>query len=622
VRYLAENTTMPAANNTFDSTEFLRSLTHSPGVYRMFDEHERVIYVGKARNLKKRVSSYFGERAQMADKTRALMSHMRRVEVTATHTEGEALLLENNLIKEYLPRYNVLLRDDKSFPYIYVTSHEEFPRLAFHRGPRRGKGHYFGPYPSAGATRDTLNLLQKLFRVRQCEASFFKNRTRPCLQYQIRRCTAPCVGLAEPAAYADDVRHATMFLEGKSEEMIIELVERMTNAANNLDYEAAARYRDQISSLRRIQARQYISGAQGDVDIIAVAKREGVAVAEVSFIRDGQSLGNKSYFPRNTRGVEAAEILEAFMAQYYLAGPSDRVIPTSIIVSEAIGQPHLLADVLGQRSGRQVQLSHRVRGDRARWLDMAKRNAELVLGQFLADRANMLDRVSALQELFELDEPPQRIECFDISHTMGEATVASCVVFDATGPKKSDYRRFNIADIEAGDDYAAMKQAITRRYTRVQKEDGKLPDLLLIDGGKGQLKQALMVFEELQIDTVLIASVAKGPARKAGLESIYLPARPAPLMLDTDSPALHLIQQVRDEAHRFAITGHRGRRKRARNVSTLEQVPGIGARRRQRLLTEFGGLQGVSRAGVEDLTRVKGISKDLAQAIYDTLRSV
>ena len=609
----------PAAN--FDAVEFLRTLTYSPGVYRMFDTTDKVIYVGKARNLKKRVSSYFGERAQMTDKTRALMTHVRRVEVIATHTEGEALLLENNLIKEHLPRYNVLLRDDKSFPYIYLTSHEDFPRLAFHRGPRRGKGRYFGPYPSAGATRETLNLLQKLFRVRQCEASFFKNRTRPCLQYQIRRCTAPCVGLVEVDAYADDVRHASMFLEGKSEEMIVELVDRMGKAANDLDYEAAARYRDQITSLRRVQARQYISGAQGDVDIIAVAKREGVAVAEVFFIRDGQSLGNKSYFPRNTRGVEVAEILDAFMAQYYLAGPSDRVIPNTIIVSHALPEQRLLAEVLGQRSGRKVHLSHQVRGDRARWLDMAKRNAEMVLGRFLADRANTADRVTALQELFELDEPPKRIECFDISHTMGEATVASCVVFDAAGPVKSDYRRFNIADIEAGDDYAAMKQAITRRYTRVQKEEGRLPDVLLIDGGKGQLKQALSVFEELQIEDVLIASVAKGPARKAGLESIYWPARAAPLMLDADSPALHLIQQVRDEAHRFAITGHRGRRKKARSVSTLEHIPGIGARRRQRLLTEFGGLQGVARAGVEDLIRVKGISKDLAQAIYDTLRN-
>ena len=604
----------------FDAAQFLRTLTQHPGVYRMLDAQGKVLYVGKARNLKKRVSSYFGERAQLEDKTRALMSHTRQVEVTVTHTEGEALLLESNLIKEYLPRYNVVLRDDKSFPYIYLTSDETFPRVVFHRGARTGKGRYFGPYPSAGATRDTLNLIQKLFRIRQCDASFFKNRTRPCLQYQIERCTAPCVGLVEAEAYAEDVRHAAMFLEGKSEAMIEELVERMGQAANRLDYESAARYRDQITSLRRVQQRQYVSSASGDVDIIAVLQREGVAVAQVFYIRDGQSLGNKSYFPRNTRGVSEAAVLEAFVAQYYLSGPADRVVPSRVIVNQSLEEPELLAQVLAERSGHRVQINYRVRGERARWLEMATRNADIALGQYLADRSNMLERLNALQELFELEETPERMECFDISHTQGEATVASCVVFDAGGPVKSDYRRFNISDVDAGDDYAAMRQAVTRRYTRVKKEDGRLPDVLLIDGGKGQLKQALEVLEELQIGNVLTVAVSKGPGRKAGLESIHLTTRAAPLMLDYDSPALHLIQQIRDEAHRFAITGHRGRRKRARNVSVLEHIPGIGARRRQRLLTEFGGLQGVARAGVEDLVRVKGISKDLAQAIYDTLR--
>ena len=610
---------MESVSTSFDASAFLRTLTNNPGVYRMLDKDARVLYVGKARNLKKRVSSYFRDAAQLEGKTRALMSHARSVEVTVTHTEGEALLLENNLIKEFKPRYNVVLRDDKSFPYIYLATEKEYPRLAFHRGPRRGKGRYFGPYPSAGATRATLNLLQKLFRVRQCDESFFNNRSRPCLQYQIKRCTAPCVGQVKPADYAADVRHATMFLEGKSEEMIAELVSRMEHAAGSQDYEAAARYRDQIASLRRVQQRQYISGAHGDVDVIAVAVRDGLAAVQIFYIRDGQSLGNKSYFPRNTAGATPAEILEAFLSQYYLSGPADRSIPHHVIISEALPHLDLLAEVLGDKAGRAVQISDRVRGERARWLHMALRNAEHVIAQQAADRSSLRQRFDALQEVFELDECPERIECFDISHTQGEATVASCVVFDQEGPLKSDYRRFNISDLTPGDDYGAMRQALSRRYTRVQKEDGKLPDLLLIDGGKGQLTQARHVLEELQIGTVHIASVAKGTTRKPGLESIFVTHKATPIVLAPDSPALHLVQQVRDEAHRFAITGHRARRRRARG-STLEQIPGIGTRRRQRLLTEFGGLQGVARAGVEDLIRVRGISRALAQAIYDTFR--
>ena len=616
---LAQNIPMDTVNSAFDASAFLRTLTNNPGVYRMLDKDARVLYVGKARNLKKRVSSYFRESEQLEGKTRALMSHTCSVEVTVTHTEGEALLLENNLIKEFKPRYNVVLRDDKSFPYIYLATEKKFPRLAFHRGPRRGKGKYFGPYPSAGATRETLNLLQKLFRVRQCDESFFANRSRPCLQYQIKRCTAPCVGQVEEGVYAGDVRHATMFLEGKSEEMIAELVSRMEQASSTQDYEAAARYRDQIASLRRVQERQYVSGAQGDVDVIAVAIRDTIAAVQVFYIRDGQSLGNKSYFPSNTAGATAAEILEAFVSQYYLSGPADRTIPHHIIVSEPLTQVEILTEVLAGRAGRGVQISDRVRGERARWLQMALQNAEHVIAQQAADRSSLRQRYNLLQETFEFEECPERIECFDISHSQGEATVASCVVFDHEGPVKSDYRRFNISDVAPGDDYGAMRQALSRRYTRVQKEEGKLPDLLLIDGGKGQLSQARDVLEELQIGTVFIASVAKGSARKAGLESIFVLDRTTPIVLSPDSPALHLIQQIRDEAHRFAITGHRARRRRARG-STLEQIPGIGQRRRQRLLTEFGGLQGVSRAGVEDLIRVRGISRDLAQAIYDTFR--
>ncbi len=604
----------------FESSAFLKTLTGKPGVYRMLDAEEHVLYVGKARNLRKRVSSYFGDRVRMSAKIRALMSHTHRLEVTATHTETEALLLENNLIKAHRPRYNVMLRDDKSFPYIHLSTDQEFPRLSFHRGARRRRGRCFGPYPSAGATRETLNLLQKLFRVRQCEDSFFKNRSRPCLQYQIKRCTAPCVGLVAAQQYGEDVRHATMFLEGKSEEMIEELAQRMKNASLRLDFEAAARYRDQVVSVRRVQERQYISGAKGDVDIVAASLGEGLAVVQVFFIRGGLSLGNKSFFPRNTGGAESPEILEAFLSQYYLSGPAERTIPSEIIVAEALRDIEALSRVLTERAGRKVHISHRVRGERSRWLQMAAQNAELSLRQQLADRTSLQQRFRGLQEALDLDDPPERIECFDISHTQGEATVAACVVFDPTGPNKSEYRHFNISDTSPGDDYAAIRQALKRRYTRVRKEDGRLPDILLIDGGKGQLAQAVAVMDELQVSGVVLASVAKGSSRKAGLESIHVPGRSAPIILEPDSPALHLVQQIRDEAHRFAITGHRGRRHRVRNTSSLEQIPGIGPKRRQRLLTVFGGLQGVARAGVEDLLRVKGISRALAQAIYDNLR--
>ncbi len=611
---------MDVAHPEFDIEGFLQSLVSKPGVYRLLDERGQVLYVGKARNLKKRVSSYFRKREHLDGKTRVLVSHTRSVEVTVTHTETEALLLENNLIKEFRPRYNILLRDDKSYPYIYVSTEQHFPRLAFHRGPRRQKGRYFGPYASAGATRETLSQLQKLFQIRQCDDSFFNNRSRPCLQYQIKRCTAPCVGYVDEARYAQDVRHAIMFLEGKSEEVIGELVSRMEAASGALDFELAARYRDQIASLRRVQERQYVSGARGDIDVVAVRSREGTGVVQVFFIRDGQNLGQKTIVPRQTAGAEAAEILGAFLPQYYLVASPERRIPAEILVSEAIADTEPLERVLSERAERKVTISHQVRGERARWLDMARANADLALAQRLADRTSLRQRFDALQEALDLDESPGRIECFDVSHTHGEAPVASCVVFGPEGPVKSDYRRFNIRDVHPGDDYGAMRQALKRRYTRVKKEEGKLPDVLLIDGGKGQLAQAMEVLHELQVTGICVAGVAKGPARKPGLESLYLPGAERPLALAPDSPALHLIQQVRDEAHRFAVTGHRTRRTRTRSTSPLERIPGIGAKRRQRLLSEFGGLQGVARAGVEDLSRVQGISRELARTIYETFR--
>ena len=597
----------------FDSEDFLRTLTSRPGVYRMFDGDGQVLYVGKARNLKKRVSSYF-RRSGLAPKTRALMKQMARVEVTVTATEAEALLLENNLIKLHRPRYNILLRDDKSYPYIYLSTDREYPRLSFHRGARKGKGRYFGPYPSSGAVRESLHLLQKMFRVRQCEDSFFANRSRPCLQYQIKRCTAPCVGLVSPEDYARDVHHTVLFLEGKSTALNAELVERMEQAAARLDYEQAAVYRDQIASLSRVQERQYVSGESGDMDIVAAAVSGGLACVQVFFIRHGVNLGNKVFFPRIPQHSTEAEVLSAFVAQYYLEHP----VPGRILLNHALPDADLIAAALARKAERKVTLSARVRGERARWLGMAVENARQALAARLGSQAGMQRRLHLLQQALELDEPPNRIECFDISHSQGEGTVASCVVFDREGPRKSDYRRFNISDITPGDDYAAMEQALLRRYTRLKKEDAALPELLLIDGGKGQLSSARKVMEELQISEILLVGVSKGPARKAGMEILHIPSQGRELDLPPDSPALHLIQQIRDEAHRFAITGHRQRRARARNVSPLEGIPGVGPRRRQQLLKHFGGLQEVARAGVEDLGKVAGISRDLAQKIYDT----
>jgi excinuclease ABC subunit C len=595
----------------FDAKAFLKTLTSRPGVYRMINAAGEVIYVGKARNLAKRVGSYF-TRSVTSPKTRAMVSQIATVEVTVTRTENEALLLENNLIKEQRPRYNVLLRDDKSYPYIFLSA-DGFPRLAFHRGPKREKGRYFGPFPSAGAVRDTLQLMQKLFRIRQCEDSFYRNRSRPCLQYQIKRCTAPCVGYVSEEAYAEDVRHAVMFLEGRDSQVIDELVVQMEQASKALDFERAALCRDQIANLRRAQERQYVSAAGGDIDIIVSDVRNGVGCVQVFFIRGGHHLGNKTFFPGHTQEADAAEVLSAFLPQYYLGKP----LPNEVLVNHVLEEKEWLEAVLSEQAGRKVSISHNLRGDRARWLEMALTNLNVALTQRLVSKAGLRQRFEALQEGLGLDELPQRLECFDISHTQGEATVASCVVFDQEGPRKSDYRRFNIEDITPGDDYAAMHQALTRRYTRLKKGEGKLPDILFIDGGKGQLGQAREVMDELAVNEVTLVGVAKGPERKAGLETLFLSGQREPITLPSDSPALHLIQQIRDEAHRFAITGHRQRRAKARGKSPLEDVPGIGAKRRRDLLNQFGGWQEVARAGVEDLAKVKGISPELAQRIYD-----
>jgi len=600
----------------------LRNLPGQPGVYKMLDAEGTVIYVGKAANLKKRVGSYF-QKAHPDPKTVALVSHIRNIETIITHTESEALLLENNLIKSLKPRYNILYRDDKSYPYIYVSLEQTFPRLSFHRGAQHGKGRYFGPYPSAGAVRETLALLQKLFPVRQCKDSFFRNRSRPCLQYQIKRCTAPCVDYVSQEDYAVDVRHAIMFLEGKSNQVVTELARQMEQAAKELAYEKAAILRDQISSLRRVQEKQYISRQGGDYDIIAAAVGSGLGCVQVFTIRSGCNLGNKSYFPKQLGQQDAADLISAFIPQFYLRSShhAGREIPAHILVSAALSDSEVLSKVLGAQAGRRIQLQHNVRGDRAKWIEMARQNAEHAISLRASAHATTQQRFEALQDALQLEEVPQRIECFDISHTQGELTVASCVVFDQTGPVKSDYRRYNIDGITAGDDYAAMKQAVMRRYQKIQAGEGILPDILFIDGGKGQITQAKQVFDELQIADVMIVGVAKGPTRKAGLETLIVSAclsdADREFILPADSPALHLIQQIRDEAHRFAITGHRQRRGKARTHSVLEDIEGLGPKRRQQLLRQFGGMQEVARAGVEDLASVPGISKQLAQKIYD-----
>jgi len=599
-----------AVEAEFDSATFLKSLTSRPGVYRMIDGDETVIYVGKAKNLKKRVSSYF-RKTGLTSKTRVMVSQIADIETTVTHTENEALILENNLIKELMPRYNILLRDDKTYPYLLISA-DKFPRLSLHRGAKRKKGKYFGPYPSAGAVRESLNLLQRIFPVRQCDDSYYQNRSRPCLQYQIKRCTAPCVDLISEADYQKDVEHTVLFLEGKNQLVMDELSSQMETASTELDFEKAALIRDKIISLRRVQERQYVSSEQGDLDVLAAEIRDGTAVVEVCFIRGGRSLGNKSYFPKGSSDSKPEELLSAFIPQYYLG----KDVPSEILLSHIPEDMALLEEVLKTESKHRVQLRKPQRGNSVRWMKMAITNAEISLNQRLSSRANLLKRFELLQTALDMDEMPKRIECFDISHTSGEKTVASCVVFGLEGAIKSDYRKFNIDGITPGDDYAAMNQALTRRFTRLQKGEGKRPDLLLIDGGKGQLTEAKAVMADLQLDIDMLG-IAKGPERRPGEESLFLVGRAGEVILPPDSPALHLLQQVRDEAHRFAITGHRQRRAKARKTSSLETIDGLGPKRRQKLLQQFGGLQEVKRAGVEDLARVDGISVALAQKVYD-----
>ena len=619
----------------FDGKAFSRGLSTAPGVYRMVGADDKVLYVGKASALKNRVSSYFNATPKSA-RIMAMLSQTVRMEVTVTRTEAEALILENELIKSLKPRYNVLLRDDKSYPYVLLTN-EAWPRIAVHRGPRSIPGRYFGPYASVGAVRDTLNLMHKLFRLRSCEDSVFRNRSRPCLQHQIGRCSAPCVGLVSAREYAESVRRATLLLEGRSDELTDELGRAMEGAAQRLDFEEAARLRDLVSSIRTLQARQYVDGRAADLDVLAVSMQGAAACVVLLAFRDGRNLGTRSFFPRTNGSENAEEVLAAFVSQYY----GEQLPPGEIVIDRDIPDRELIQQALSASGERKVEIRHRVRGDRAGYLDMARRNAQITLASERTSHAAQLARAEDLRELLGMAALPQRIECFDISHTMGEATVASCVVFDAEGPVRGQYRRYNIAGIEPGDDYAAMHQAISRRFRRavasdtvdvddpaaatrrkrVDKAAAVLPDILLIDGGAGQVAQARAVLDELGIEGVALVGVAKGPARRPGDEELLLPdgrcVRPG-----AGSPALQLVQQVRDEAHRFAITGHRGRRQKARNTSRLEDIPGIGPRRRANLLRHFGGLGGLKAAGVEEISRVEGVNAALAERIYATLHGL
>jgi excinuclease ABC subunit C len=598
----------------FDPKVFVDSLPGRPGVYRMMDGEGQILYVGKARSLKNRVGSYFLP-SNVQPKVQALIAKTANMEVTITNSETEALLLEYNLIKKHRPRFNVVLRDDKSFPYLHLETQHEFPRLNFYRGSRKEPGKYFGPYPSAGAVRDTLQQLQKLFRIRNCDDAYFANRSRPCLQYQIQRCTAPCVGLVSKEVYARDVNAAVKVLEGRNAEVSEDLGRRMDAAAERLDFEEAATLRDQLAKLKVIQSQQIVTaGADHDADVIAIAAANGEYCVALMFVRAGRSLGSTTFFPKAPL-AELPEVLAAFVMQYYL----ERDAPAEIIVEQEFEEMQLLEATLADRLSHKVRIVASVRGIRARWLEMVHNNAEQALNMRRLARAGIESSLEDLREAFDLEESPNRLECFDISHTGGTDTVASCVVFGVEGPLKSDYRRFNISGIQPGDDYAAMYQALTRRYKRVRDGEIVKPDVLLIDGGKGQLAEAAKVLDELGVGGITLIGVAKGVDRRAGQEQLFLLGQDTPTILPPDSRALHLIQRVRDEAHRFAIAGHRRKRAKRHSQSILETIPGLGPVKRRELLKQFGGLQGILRAGIDDFVQIRGLGRELAQVIYEHL---
>ncbi|MGO9512174.1 MAG: excinuclease ABC subunit UvrC [Steroidobacteraceae bacterium] len=603
-----------AAVQKFDAKSYVDALPSRPGVYRMLDAQGAILYVGKARNLKSRVGSYF-QPSNVQPKVQALVAKTANMEVTITNSDTEALLLEYNLIKKHRPRFNVVLRDDKSFPYLHLETEHDFPRLSFYRGSRKEAGRFFGPYPSAGAVRESLQQLQKLFRLRNCDDAYFANRSRPCLQYQIERCTAPCVGLITKEPYARDVSAAIKVLEGRNDEVQLELGRRMEIAAERLNFEEAARLRDQLANLKAIQAQQIVNAdLDHDADVIAIAAGNGEYCVALMFVRGGRSLGSTTFFPRAPL-AEPPEVLAAFVAQHYL----ERESPAEIIVERDFDEMRVLEATLAQRAAHKVRITSSVRGIRARWLEMMRDNAEQALKMRGLARTSIESGLQELREAFDLEEAPRRIECFDISHTGGTDTVASCVVFGVEGPIKGDYRRFNIAGIQPGDDYAAMYQALSRRYKRVREGEISAPDLLLIDGGKGQLAEAGKVLDELGVSGITLIGVAKGVDRRPGQEQLFLLGQDTPTILAPDSNALHLIQRVRDEAHRFAIAGHRRKRAKRHSQSILETIPGLGPVKRRELLKQFGGLQGILRAGIDDFVQIRGLGRDLAEVIYEHL---
>jgi excinuclease ABC subunit C len=603
--------------HAFDAENFLRHLTHQPGVYRMYDEAGDVIYVGKAKDLKKRVSSYFRDKVDRI-KTQVLVKQICDMDVTVTNTEAEALILENTFIKKYRPRYNVLLRDDKSYPYIIMTDHQH-PRLGFHRGARRTKGEYFGPFPNGAAVRESLRLMQKIFPVRQCEDSYYRARSRPCLQYQLQRCLAPCVNVCTDEEYDEQVRFAKRFLQGKNQQVIDELVSKMEQASEALDFERAARYRDQIAMLRRTQERNSVTGSQQELDVIGLARGNGMVTVQMLFIRDNHLQGSRSYFPKVPADTSDEEVLRAFLLQFYLSNTAGRKAPAEIVLPTEVERDEVLAEVMGQALNKKVRLLQNVRGERKQYQQLAHKNAVNALESKLNQQSTMNRRTHALQQVLELGIPIQRMECFDISHTMGQQTVASCVVFDQNGPKKSDYRRYNIDGITPGDDYAAMSKALAKRYDNA-KDAGNIPDILFIDGGKGQLAQAEKYFADWGKDAPMLIGVAKGESRKPGLETLIMAGSHETIPLSKDASALHLIQHIRDESHRFAITGHRQKRGKVKRTSSLEQIEGIGAKRRQKILQNLGGLHEVKNASIEQIANVPGISRALAEKIYYSFR--
>jgi len=598
----------------FDHKEYIASLPRRPGVYRMYGAGEELLYVGKARSLKDRVATYFAPR-NVDPKVQALVSQISAIEVTVTNSETEALLLEYNLIKAHKPRFNIVLRDDKSFPYIHLYIEHEFPRLEFYRGSRAAPGRYFGPFPNAGAVRDTLNQLQKLFRIRNCRDSFFANRSRPCLQHQIGRCSAPCVGLITREAYAQDIAAAVKVLEGRSDEVNAELQARMEEAGARLEFERAAEIRDQLAALKRIQAQQVVT-AEGarDADVFAIAGDAGEYAVSVMLVRGGRNLGTNSYFPRAVL-AEPHEALTSFVMQYY----ANAEAPGEVLLGSRVEEAPALEAALRERLGRSLEVRCPSRGIAARWVELTRENAEQALRMRFARRAGMDEMLADLARELDLPEPPQRLECFDISHTGGEGTVASCVVFGPDGPLKKEYRRFNIRGVTPGDDYAALRQALERRYRHVRDGEVPAPDVLLIDGGLGQISEVHEVLEGLGFADLALVGVAKGPDRRPGQERLFIYGAQTPVTPVPHGPASRLIQRIRDEAHRFAISGHRRKRARRYNESVLEVIPGLGPAKRRALLRHFGGLQGVMRAGIADLTEVSGIGAALARTLYDHL---